>query len=180
MFYEVAPFMESSNINDNEEELVDDEAKSILGCYIGSLSSINSLIKIELETRFYSMEIATHFIEQYTFQNNFATFKHKSEKFSDNIYLQKKSIQMRVNSPIVTVMSFNNEHNHEISTDTVNFAATYKCFSEEIMEQIEFYIMYSRCDAGTIRNLLQLKYPDCVFLTQDLGNAIQRLNEKKN
>ncbi|CAB4424025.1 unnamed protein product [Rhizophagus irregularis] len=137
MFYEVAPFMESSNINDNEEELVDDEAKSILGCYIGSLSSINSLIKIELETR-------------------------------------------RVNSPIVTVMSFNNEHNHEISTDTVNFAATYKCFSEEIMEQIEFYIMYSRCDAGTIRNLLQLKYPDCVFLTQDLGNAIQRLNEKKN
>jgi hypothetical protein len=93
MFYEVAPFMESSNINNNKKELVDNVAKSILGSefegYIGSLSSINSLIEIELGTRFYSMEIATHFIEQYIFQNNFATFKHKSEKFSDNTYKKR-------------------------------------------------------------------------------------------
>ena len=72
-------------------------------------------------------------------------------------------------------MLFNNEHNHEISTETVRFAATYKSFSEEIMGLIEFYIVHGRCDAGTIRNLLQPKYPDRMFLTQDLGNAIQKV-----
>ena len=81
--------------------------------------------------------------------------------------------------PIVTVTSFNNKHNHEISTETVNFATTYKCFSEEIMEQIEYYVVHSRCDAGTIRNLLQPKYPDRVFLTQDLENAIQKIKREK-
>ncbi len=47
------------------------------------------------------------------------------------------------------------------------------------MEQIEFYVVHGRCDAGTIRNLLQPKYPDRVFLTQDLGNAIQRIKWEK-
>src|SRR4051812_46660069 len=73
----------------------------------------------------------------------------------------------------------NNEHNHEISIETIKFAAAYKSFPEEIMEQIEFYVVYNRCDAETIRNLLQLKYPDRIFLTQDLGNAIQKIKRKK-
>ncbi|CAG8695006.1 14119_t:CDS:2, partial [Funneliformis caledonium] len=51
--------------------------------YNGVFLPINTLIKIELETKFHSMEIAVHFIEQYTLQNNFAIFKHKTEKFSD-------------------------------------------------------------------------------------------------
>ncbi|RGB43900.1 hypothetical protein C1646_660979 [Rhizophagus diaphanus] len=93
MIYEVVPFMKSSNINDNEEESADDMAKSILGSefkgYVGSLPSINFLIEIELGTKFYSMEIATHFIEQYAFQNNFTTFKHKSEKFPDSTYRKR-------------------------------------------------------------------------------------------
>ena len=85
------------------------------------------------------------------------------------------NVNRQISSPIVNVISFNNKHNHEISTETVNFATTYKCFSEEIMEQIEYYVVHGRCDAGTIRNLLQLKYPDRVFLTQDLKNAIQKI-----
>src|SRR4051794_3239158 len=93
MLYEVVPFIDPSN-NDNEEtgEPVN-EVKSILGSefedYIGSFSSINTLIEIELGTRFYSMEIAAHFIEQYALQNNFAIFKHKSEKFPDNTYRKR-------------------------------------------------------------------------------------------
>jgi hypothetical protein len=61
----------------------------------------------------------------------------------------------------------------------MKFSAAYKNFTEEIMEQIEFYVVHGRCDAGTIRNLLQPKYPDRVFLTQDLGNAIQKIKQKK-
>src|SRR5215213_9596248 len=154
MFYEVAPFIEPSNNDNNDEESVNSVVKSILGSefenYIGNLPSINTLIEIELETRFYSMEIAVHFIEQYALQNNFAIFKHKSEKFPNGTYRKRVfkcdmggryverltkptlgkekskgskkqgcmwqiNVNRRINSPIVTVTSFNNEHNHEIS-----------------------------------------------------------------
>lgn len=88
------------------------------------------------------------------------------------------NINVRKSSPIATVTLFNNEHNHEISKETIQFATSYRSFSEEITEQIKFYVMYGRCDATTIRNLLQPKYPDRVFLTQDLGNAIQKIKRE--
>src|SRR4051812_6894066 len=47
------------------------------------------------------------------------------------------------------------------------------------MDQIEFYVVHGRCDALTIRNLLQPKYPNRVFLTQNLKNAIQRIKWKR-
>ncbi|CAB4391502.1 unnamed protein product [Rhizophagus irregularis] len=50
------------------------------------------------------------------------------------------------NSSIVTVTQFHSEHNHEISTKTLQFALTYRTFPEEIMDQIEFYIIHGRCD----------------------------------
>ncbi|RGB22368.1 hypothetical protein C1646_776195 [Rhizophagus diaphanus] len=93
MSYMVAPYIEPSNIDSNDEEMVNDEVTSILDIkfegYTGSFLSINTLIEIEIGIRFYSMKIAVHFIEQYTFQNNFAVFKHKSKKFSDSTYRKK-------------------------------------------------------------------------------------------
>src|SRR5262249_49088381 len=89
------------------------------------------------------------------------------------------NVNGRVNSPIVTVTLFDNQHNHEISAETVKFATAYKSFPQEIMEQIEFYVVYRRCDAGTIQNLLQPKYPDHVFLTQDLGIPSKKSSEIK-
>ncbi|CAG8847740.1 34286_t:CDS:2, partial [Gigaspora margarita] len=89
------------------------------------------------------------------------------------------NITRPLDSSIVTITTFNNEHNHELSAETLKFAVAYKTFSQEIMDQIEFYVVYGRCDAATIRNLLQPKYPDRVFLTQDLGNAIQKVKREK-
>src|SRR2546429_9409035 len=67
--------------------------KSILSSefkdYNSNFLFINTLIEIELETKFYFMEIAVHFIKQYALQNNFAIFKHKSDKFSDNTYRKR-------------------------------------------------------------------------------------------
>ena len=63
----------------------------------------------------------------------------------------------------------------ETSVETVKFVTTYRNFPREIMKLIEFYVVYGRCDATTIRNLLQLKYLDRVFLTQDFGNVIQKI-----
>jgi hypothetical protein len=178
-----------------------------------SLPLIYTPIEIEVGTRFYSMSIAVHFVEQYALQKNFAIFKHKNETFSDGTcrkrvlkcdlggrYEEKLSrpllgkiknkgskkqgcmwqvnINRKRDLPIAYVTLFNNEHNHEISVETVKFATAYRNFSEEIMKLIEFYVVYGRCDATTIRNLLQPKYSDRVFLTQDLGNAIQRVKRE--
>ncbi|CAB4428779.1 unnamed protein product [Rhizophagus irregularis] len=215
MFYEIAPFTEPTNHDDNSEEYV---VKSVLGTefkdYVSGFPLINTLIEIENGTRFHSMEIAVHFIEQYALQNNFAVFKHKSKKFLNSTcrkrvfkcdlggrYTEKllrstlskekskgtkkqgcmwqMNVNKQINSPIVTVTLFNNEYNYEILTDTIKFSTSYKNFTEEIMEQIEFYVMYDQYNARTIRNLLQLKYPNCVFLTQDLENAIQKIKQEK-
>ncbi|EXX57044.1 hypothetical protein RirG_210580 [Rhizophagus irregularis DAOM 197198w] len=218
MISEVIPPIESSNY-DNHDNNEDNEsttlfAENILGfnfkdC-VRSLPLINTPIKLEVGTSFYSMTIAIHYIEQFTLQNNFAIFKHKSEKFLDGTcrkkvlkcnlggrYTQKLSrptsdkmtmkgskkqgckwqinITRPSNSSIVTVTQFHSEHNHKISTETLQFAPTYRTFPEEIMDQIEFYVIHDRCDASIVRNLLQPKYPDHVFLIQDLGNAIQKI-----
>jgi hypothetical protein len=221
MLTEVAPAAEPS-INDNNDnnnggdEVSTPFAGNIVGSEFAncvSLPSIYTPIEIEVGTRFYSMSIAVHFVEQYALQKNFAIYKHKSETFSDGVcrkrvfkcdlggrYEEKLSrpllgktknkgskkqgcmwqinINRKRDSPIVYVTLFNKEHNHEISTETVKFAAAYRNFPEEIMNLIEFYVVYGRCDATTIRNLLQPKYPDRVFLTQDLGNAIQRIKRE--
>ncbi|CAB5195622.1 unnamed protein product [Rhizophagus irregularis] len=206
MISEVIPPVESSNHNnhDNNEdnESTTPFAENILGSNfkdcVGSLPLINTLIKLEVGTSFYSMTIAVHYIEQFALQNNFAIFKHKSEKFLDGTcrkkvlkcdlggrYTQKllrptsdKMTMKGSKKQGLTVTQFHSEHNHEISTETLQFAPTYRTFPEEIMDQIEFYVIHGRCDALMVRNLLQSKYPDCVFLTQDLGNAIQKIKQK--
>ncbi len=76
------------------------------------------------------------------------------------------------NSSLVIITLFKNIHCHDISIETLKFALIYRSFTSEIMEEIKFYIVNSRYDASTIWNLLQPKYPERVFLTQDLGNAI--------
>src|SRR2546423_12267522 len=73
---------------------------------------------------------------------------------------------------------FNTEHNHEVFIKSTKFATAYKGFFQEIMEQIEFYVIYGHCDATMIKNLLQSKYSDRIFLTQDLRNAIQKIKQE--
>ncbi|UZN98782.1 uncharacterized protein OCT59_000068 [Rhizophagus irregularis] len=97
MISEVIPPIESSNY-DNHDNNEDNEsttlfAENILGfnfkdC-VRSLPLINTPIKLEVGTSFYSMTIAIHYIEQFTLQNNFAIFKHKSEKFLDGTCRKK-------------------------------------------------------------------------------------------
>ncbi|CAB4384381.1 unnamed protein product [Rhizophagus irregularis] len=128
MLYEVSPFTEPTNHDDNSEEYV---VKSVLGAelkdYVGGFPLINTLIEIENGTSI------------------------KVKNFPDG------TCRKRV----------------------------FKCdlggrYTEKLLRlTLEFYVVYGRCDAGTIRNLLQPKYPDCIFLTQDLGNAIQKIKQEK-
>ncbi|CAB4494865.1 unnamed protein product [Rhizophagus irregularis] len=47
------------------------------------------------------------------------------------------------------------------------------------MSQIEHAVVHGHCDAHTIRNLLQPLFPNQLFLTQDLSNAIQKIKREK-
>ncbi|CAG8602460.1 5264_t:CDS:2 [Funneliformis caledonium] len=80
--------------------------------------------------------------------------------------------QINMTSPknlsLVTITLFKNTYCHDIFIETLKFTPIYRLFTSEIMEEIEFYIVNGRCDASTIWNLLQPKYPEQVFLTQDL------------
>lgn len=60
--------------------------------------------------------------------------KEKSKGSKKQGCMWQINVNRRVNSPIVTVTLFNNQHNHEISAETVKFATAYKSFSQEIME----------------------------------------------
>jgi MULE transposase domain/FAR1 DNA-binding domain len=70
------------------------------------------------------------------------------------------------------------DHNHELLANNVIFATTFRRFDISIMKEIEHAVVYGHCDAYTIRNLLQPLFPDQLFLTQDLSNAIQKIKRK--
>ncbi|CAG8631313.1 20690_t:CDS:2 [Gigaspora rosea] len=136
------------------------------------------------------MLIAIHFVEQYARQNRFAIYKHKKENFKDGtcrkrLGKQKNkrskkqecmwqiNITRQLNSSIVTVSTFNNEHNYELSARTLKFAVAYKTFSQEIMDQIEFYIVHKKgldqSDAAALLlKLFELQAHDPVWFVKPL------------
>ena len=152
----IEPFNEEEVVNENNIPFVRNILGSEFKNYTGDLPLINTPLEIEVGTRFFSMEIAVHFIEQYAFQKHFAIYKHKSEIFPERVfkcdlggrYIERLSkptlgksnnkgskkqgcmwqinITRKLNSPIVTVTMFNTEHNHEISIETTKFAIAYK------------------------------------------------------
>ncbi|RIB07364.1 hypothetical protein C2G38_2274479 [Gigaspora rosea] len=101
MFSETASednsFFEYSNdtlvsiCTDNDEELVsinntqfdENTIGSEFKNYTGNLPLITTPIAIEVGTRFISMPVAVHYVEQYAFQNHFSVYKHKCEIFAD-------------------------------------------------------------------------------------------------
>src|SRR5579859_3948558 len=90
MLSEVDPAAEPFINDNNGVELVNEGSIPFAGNIVGSefancvsLPSIYAPIEIEVGTRFYSMSIAVHFVEQYALQKNFAIIKHKNETFSD-------------------------------------------------------------------------------------------------
>ncbi|RHZ60060.1 hypothetical protein Glove_359g41 [Diversispora epigaea] len=147
---------------ENEISVSEDEPyfRNILGSefedYNSDLPLISTLIEIKEGTKFISMPIAIHFIEQHARPKNFAIFKYKNETFPDGTSrkrvlkcdlggrykekllrpaLGKKknkgskkqgciwqiNITRKFNSPIVTITTFNNEHNYIPAAQIPNY-----------------------------------------------------------
>jgi len=84
------------------------------------------------------------------------------------------------NLPLVIITLFKNIYYHDISIKTLKFTPIYKLFTFEIMKEIKFYVVNSCYNASIIWNFLQSKYPERVFLTQDLNNVIQKIKQDYN
>ncbi|CAG8766265.1 5916_t:CDS:2, partial [Dentiscutata erythropus] len=65
------------------------------------------------------------------------------------------------------------EHsNHEIYSDTINFASYYRQFPDEVKQEIKYYTSKG-LNMRTQLSLLEDKYPDVIFLPKDLSSTIQ-------
>jgi hypothetical protein len=82
------------------------------------------------------------------------------------------------NNDFIHISSIHLEHNHEIYADNTKFATTFRRFNQSIMNEIKHAVIHGRYDAYTVRNLLQPLFPDQMFLTQDLSNAIQKIKRE--
>jgi hypothetical protein len=72
------------------------------------------------------------------------------------------------------------KYNHKILANNARFTTKFLKFNQSILvAEIEHAVVYGRCDAYTIRNLLQLLFPEQLFFTQDLSNAIQKIKRDK-
>lgn len=79
----------------------------------------------------------------------------------------------------VCITFIQSEHNHELLADNIRFAAKFQRFDQSVMKEIECAVIYERYDAYTIRNLLQPLFPNQIFFTQDISNAIQKIKREK-
>ncbi|CAG8749489.1 8997_t:CDS:2, partial [Racocetra fulgida] len=178
---ELEDILTDENILTTADDLLDSEFEN----YNRKLPLIDTPIEIKVGTWFPSISVAAHFVEQYARQNRFAVFKHKSEKSKDST-CRKRVFKCDLGGDIVrnfqnqhwvSKQIRENDHNHEIVAETLKFAVAYKTFSEEILDQIEFYVVHNLGNA--IQKIKREKdlnlgdaaslYPDRIFLTQDLA-----------
>ncbi|CAB5396326.1 unnamed protein product [Rhizophagus irregularis] len=70
---------------------------------------------------------------------------------------------------------FENEHNHELRSDTCEFNSRYREISKEIMDEIEIMTKHANLSITVQHNLLKARFPKINYTDSDLSNAIQRI-----
>ncbi|CAB4485774.1 unnamed protein product [Rhizophagus irregularis] len=75
----------------------------------------------------------------------------------------------------ITISLFENEHNHELRSDTCEFNSRYREISKEIMDEIEIMTKHANLSITVQRNLLKARFPKINYTDSDLSNAIQRI-----
>jgi hypothetical protein len=84
-----------------------------------------------------------------------------------------------VSQSYVKVTKFVNSHNHQLLADTELFSTEFRLLSDDIKQDIDYYVGCGVCDLPTIRALLEPKYQDKFMLSQDLSNYIQKVKRNK-
>ncbi|CAG8519290.1 5_t:CDS:2, partial [Racocetra fulgida] len=67
---------------------------------------------------------------------------------------------------------------HQLSLDINIFASVNCWFTDDCHEEIRHLVVNDWCDLMTIQSLLSAKYPDQLFLTQDLANVVAQFQHE--
>ncbi|CAG8841390.1 4474_t:CDS:2, partial [Racocetra persica] len=77
----------------------------------------------------------------------------------DDRTIKKKPYHINLSKPeasnYIHITFVSLKHNHDININNMRFALVFQKFNESVMSEIEHTVVYGRCDAYTIRNLLQ-------------------------
>jgi len=80
----------------------------------------------------------------------------------------------------VRVTKFVDNHNHQLLADTALFSTEFRLLSDNMKQDIEYYVNCGVSDLPTIRALLEPKYQNQFMLSQDLSNYIQKVKREKS
>ncbi|CAB5385511.1 unnamed protein product [Rhizophagus irregularis] len=79
----------------------------------------------------------------------------------------------------IKVTKFVNNHNHQLLADTELFSTEFRSLSDDIKQDINYYVECGVCDFPIIRALLEPKYQNQFMLSQNLSNYIQKVKRDK-
>ncbi|EXX54876.1 hypothetical protein RirG_230580 [Rhizophagus irregularis DAOM 197198w] len=85
----------------------------------------------------------------------------------------------RINKRNKGITKFVNNHNHQLLADTELFSTEFRSLSDDIKQDINYYVECEVCDFPTIRALLKPKYQNQFMLSQNLSNYIQKVKRDK-
>jgi hypothetical protein len=116
---------------------------------------------------------------------------HISQATSDptkkrNTHSQRTSCPWRVNltypktSNIVKINSFNDVHNHPLTSMIQEIAPRFRKLTQEMLADVEKYVVQGRMDSMSIYPLLKHDYPNQPIYMKDLYNAVYQFRKKNN
>ncbi|CAB4382978.1 unnamed protein product [Rhizophagus irregularis] len=103
-----------------------------------------------------------------------------------NTHSQRTSCPWRVNltypktSNIVKINSFNDVHNHPLTSMIQEIASRFRKLTQEMLANVEKYVVQGRMDSMSIYPLLKHDYPNQPIYMKDLYNAICQFCKKNN
>lgn len=83
-------------------------------------------------------------------------------------------------SGVIKINSFNNEHNHSLTSIVHEIAPRFRKLTPEMLVDIEKYVIQGRMDSASIYPLLKHDYPNQPIYKKDLYNAVYQFRQKNN
>ncbi|CAG8797605.1 17726_t:CDS:2, partial [Gigaspora rosea] len=93
-------------------------------------------------------------------------------------YLWHLNVSCPSNNGKITVNTIVNEHNHELSMESIQFQQD-KIFNQDILDNIKFMTEYCNMGATAQRKFLEGKYPLQLIYSKDLYAAICKFRPTK-
>jgi len=83
-------------------------------------------------------------------------------------------------SGVIKINSFNNEHNHSLTSIVHEIAPRFRKLTPEMLVDIEKYMIQGRMDSASIYPLLKHDYSDQPIYKKDLYNTVYQFHQKNN